>query len=329
MSAELKRVLKFVCPGVKASLDWLGSRTVAAHPAFVPPYTKHSSGQQLNHAAYVEKCVTYVRTAGIGVWTVARVQLNAAVCLVHTQRERIHSSVHGLRRALMDRPGDVSVQRDAAVVTRHDVTVPWLVEDRFQAWPDSRSEQHGSVELEWVLPPSVAETGYRPPHVVLFLHGGGYVVGSPEMYRNLTAELAIATNAAVCVPRYRLAPSHPFPAALEDALAAYWTIMAHGTTPSQLAIAGDSGTYWWLGCCCFTPLTCIVHSGWQPGGVPAACPRGWRCSAKAGRSGGGTALALARPGGTGQFRGCQCPCRASAAATPRGSCRPGADALAR
>jgi epsilon-lactone hydrolase len=74
---------------------------------------------------------------------------------------------------------------------------------------------------------------------ILYLHGGGYVVGSLEGYRSLTAHLAVQTGARVDSLGYRLAPEHPYPAALDDALAAYRAILAE-TSPDRIAIAGDS-----------------------------------------------------------------------------------------
>jgi epsilon-lactone hydrolase len=74
---------------------------------------------------------------------------------------------------------------------------------------------------------------------ILYLHGGGYVVGSLEGYRSLTGHLAKRTGARVDSLGYRLAPEHPFPAALDDALAAY-RAMLEETGPEQIAIAGDS-----------------------------------------------------------------------------------------
>lgn len=79
-----------------------------------------------------------------------------------------------------------------------------------------------------------------PREAVLYLHGGGYVAGHPRVYRNLCARLAKRLSADVFVPDYRLAPEHPFPAALEDALAAYKAVLARGFSPRTLTVMGDS-----------------------------------------------------------------------------------------
>lgn len=75
--------------------------------------------------------------------------------------------------------------------------------------------------------------------VLLYLHGGGYTIGSPRTHRALTSHLAVAASCDVLVPDYRLAPEHPYPAALNDAVAAYRTLLEH-FTPARIAVGGDS-----------------------------------------------------------------------------------------
>ncbi|MBF6178105.1 Monoterpene epsilon-lactone hydrolase [Nocardia otitidiscaviarum] len=75
---------------------------------------------------------------------------------------------------------------------------------------------------------------------VLYLHGGGYTVGSPVTHRALAAVLAREIGCRVHVPDYRLAPEHPFPAALDDAEAAFLDLVATGYRPERIAVAGDS-----------------------------------------------------------------------------------------
>lgn len=76
--------------------------------------------------------------------------------------------------------------------------------------------------------------------VVLYLHGGAYVVGSPRSHRPITAALAEAACARVLALDYRLAPEHPCPAAIDDAVGAFDALVADGTAPSRIVIAGDS-----------------------------------------------------------------------------------------
>ncbi len=80
----------------------------------------------------------------------------------------------------------------------------------------------------------------RADRCILYLHGGAYRVGSPVIYRHMTWRFADAVRAGVIVPDYRLAPEHPFPAALEDAATAYRWILARAVTPRQIVLMGDS-----------------------------------------------------------------------------------------
>ena len=93
----------------------------------------------------------------------------------------------------------------------------------------------GMIEALW------ASSG-RPDRrkVALHLHGGAYLAGSCHTHKQLGAGLARASGVRVVLPNYRLAPEHPFPAALDDALAAYRHLLAAGYTPEEIAIGGDS-----------------------------------------------------------------------------------------
>ncbi|GIH19269.1 alpha/beta hydrolase [Rugosimonospora africana] len=83
-------------------------------------------------------------------------------------------------------------------------------------------------------------TGAASTGTLLFLHGGGYVLGSPRTHAGLTAELARRTGTTAVSLDYRLAPEHPFPAAVEDALAAYRALLDSGVRAENLVLAGDS-----------------------------------------------------------------------------------------
>lgn len=75
---------------------------------------------------------------------------------------------------------------------------------------------------------------------VFFLHGGGFIIGSPALYRHFTWRIASAARAHVLAVDYRLAPEHPFPAALDDAVVAYRWLLTDGALPRQIAVMGDS-----------------------------------------------------------------------------------------
>ncbi|MDP2226526.1 MAG: alpha/beta hydrolase [Moraxellaceae bacterium] len=80
----------------------------------------------------------------------------------------------------------------------------------------------------------------KPGQVILYLHGGGYVCGKPKTYHNLCSRLAVALDADVCLPAYRLAPEHAFPAAVDDATTAYELLLKKGWMPRQITVMGDS-----------------------------------------------------------------------------------------
>ena len=91
----------------------------------------------------------------------------------------------------------------------------------------------GSAPGEVLQPPSVSQDG-----VILFLHGGGYCVGSLDSHRPLSATLAKASGLTVFALDYRLAPEHPYPAALNDAVSAYRSLLDEGH--ERIVLAGDS-----------------------------------------------------------------------------------------
>ena len=93
----------------------------------------------------------------------------------------------------------------------------------------------GGVSAEWSVAAGVDET-----KVVLYVHGGGYVMGSAGSHRDVTGRLSKAAGARVLSLNYRLAPEHPFPAPVDDAVAAYRWLLAQGISPGNIAVAGDS-----------------------------------------------------------------------------------------
>jgi epsilon-lactone hydrolase len=94
----------------------------------------------------------------------------------------------------------------------------------------------GGVRAEWIRPEG-AEQG----RAILYLHGGGFMLGSIDSYRDLAGRIALAAAAPVLSIDYRLAPEHPFPAGLDDAVHAYrWLIDDAGLASHRLALVGDS-----------------------------------------------------------------------------------------
>ncbi|ANO52262.1 alpha/beta hydrolase [Woeseia oceani] len=91
------------------------------------------------------------------------------------------------------------------------------------------------IDCDWLVP-----DGAEDAPVILFLHGGAYVMGSSRTHRHLVATVCKAAKVRALLPNYRLAPEHPFPAGIEDACAVYEQLLAQGIEAEQIIIAGDS-----------------------------------------------------------------------------------------
>jgi monoterpene epsilon-lactone hydrolase len=96
--------------------------------------------------------------------------------------------------------------------------------------------QCGAAPGEWTRVAGAADARFT----FLYLHGGGYCTGAPSTHRAITGHLAKLCGASVFAPDYRLAPEHPFPAAVDDAVAAFRGLVAGGAEPDRIVIAGDS-----------------------------------------------------------------------------------------
>ena len=128
--------------------------------------------------------------------------------------ERPKNPVVGEMRARMEELGEKFPPPDDAVVQRVFVN---------------------GLSAEWVVAPGADDT-----RTILYLHGGGYVQGSPYTHRNLAYHFSKEASARVLVLDYRMAPEHPFPAAVDDAVSAWRWLLAQGNPPARLALAGDS-----------------------------------------------------------------------------------------
>jgi monoterpene epsilon-lactone hydrolase len=91
------------------------------------------------------------------------------------------------------------------------------------------------LPAEWMLPPGAAKD-----RAILYFHGGGYATGSIPAHRGIVAKFVSASDTGALLFEYRLAPEHPFPAALEDAVAAYRYMLAQGVAPERIVFIGDS-----------------------------------------------------------------------------------------
>ena len=124
--------------------------------------------------------------------------------------------------------------------------------------------QLGGVRGEWV---TIADT--TPQRVIIYLHGGGFVAGSPASHRPLVAKLCRAGNAAAFSVAYRLAPEFPFPAGLRDAVDAYRYLIGKGVPARSIILAGDGAG----GGLAFSMLMAIRNGGMPiPSGVAGFSP---------------------------------------------------------
>ncbi|CDN57922.1 Putative acetyl-hydrolase (plasmid) [Neorhizobium galegae bv. officinalis bv. officinalis str. HAMBI 1141] len=135
----------------------------------------------------------------------------------------------------------VAAMRQAASAHKGDALGPEarpMFDAMFAATPaaaDVRVEAAtvGGIAGFWVRPANA-----RPSARILYLHGGGYVLGSAQALAHFAGQIAVRVGADAFVPDYRLAPEHPFPAAIDDAVAAYRGLVAEGE--EGIAVVGDS-----------------------------------------------------------------------------------------
>jgi acetyl esterase/lipase len=97
------------------------------------------------------------------------------------------------------------------------------------------AQVHTGVTIEVSTPQQTLGAG-----VILYLHGGGFCIGSPQTHRGLISHLAWESALPVWAPAYRLAPEHPFPSGLQDCLLAYQALLDQGYRAEQVVLAGDS-----------------------------------------------------------------------------------------
>lgn len=120
----------------------------------------------------------------------------------------------------------------------------------------------GGVDGLWI------QNQPRKEAVLLYFHGGAYVIGSPETHQSMLADLAARSGLRVFAPRYRLAPENPFPASIDDALAAWAGLLEQGHTPDQIILGGDSAG----GGLALALLARLCANGQRPAGLVAFSP---------------------------------------------------------
>jgi acetyl esterase/lipase len=140
------------------------------------------------------------------------------------QRENLDAI---LRQSAFPFEADVSEQRQ-------------LLAELSSAQPLAAGVTVTAAALGGVPTAEITVDGIEPRHIVLYFHGGVYVIGDAFQAAGLAAQIGARTRAKVISVDYRLAPEHPYPAAADDALAAYEALLRGGTAPSDIAFAGES-----------------------------------------------------------------------------------------
>ncbi len=125
-------------------------------------------------------------------------------------------------------------QRDSYTARRAFETGAWINARGRRFWTAFHDAPLGAVPALWTEQPGAGGA------LVLYFHGGGYVTGSPRTHAPLARQLARRAGVPLCLPDYRLAPDHPFPAAFDDAVAAWEGLLARGHAPGRIVLAGDS-----------------------------------------------------------------------------------------
>jgi epsilon-lactone hydrolase len=176
-----------------------------------------------------------------------RVELTLAGDALLDRARRLLADVDDAVFATRSVGGDLERRLAAAWEPLEDLTA---ASPDLQALRDACEQLHGQFEVAAGVSVRPVIAGGVPSLLlsprpgmaptILLLHGGGYVMGSAFGYRHLAGALAAAADACVIVPDYRLAPEHPFPAAIEDAVRAYLWMLDSGGSAEQIVVAGDS-----------------------------------------------------------------------------------------
>jgi monoterpene epsilon-lactone hydrolase len=205
-----------------------------------------------------------------------RVELTLAGDALLDRARRLLTDVDDAVFATRSVGGDLERRLAAAWEPVNDLTA---ADPDLQALRDACEQLHGQFEMAAGVTVRPVIAGGVPslllsprPELaptVLLLHGGGFVMGSSFGYRHLASALAAAGDASVLVPDYRLAPEHPFPAAVEDSVRAYLWMLDSGVPADRIVMAGDSAG----GGLVLSVQTTLQRQGLPlPGGSMLLCP---------------------------------------------------------
>ncbi len=126
--------------------------------------------------------------------------------------------------------GSLALMR--SVIERHDSTL--------RALPESEEFEIIEVNKASFSGEKICRKAGKPEQTILYLPGGGFVMRTPVVHRQLVQKICLASQSEAFIVHYRLAPEHPFPAGLEDCKAAYLSLLNQGYEPENIVIAGDS-----------------------------------------------------------------------------------------
>lgn len=152
--------------------------------------------------------------------------------------------------------------------------------------PIPEMSTHSEIDLGGVSSLGLLPKGANGDHVIVWLHGGGFSMGSSRSHKGLASQVAARAKTATILPDYRLAPEHQHPAALEDCVTTYRAVLAEGVKPEHIILAGDSAGG---GLAVATALKLKELGVAQPAGLMLLSPwvdltnRGWSHEAKAQR----------------------------------------------
>jgi acetyl esterase/lipase len=142
------------------------------------------------------------------------------------QREKLEAI---LRQSTSNYPADIDLNGQRQ-----------MLRDLLSAQPLPADVTVTAATLGGVPTAEITVDGIEPRHIVLYFHAGVYVMGDASLAASLASQVGRRTSAKVISVDYRLAPEHPYPAAVDDALAAYEALLLGGTAPSDIAFAGES-----------------------------------------------------------------------------------------
>ena len=223
----------------------LGPTLLTAFPAFAPEQqgTETVLTGLLPDASALYGVLAEVEALGLDLLEVRRVRPRLPHDLsVRPIARPSHPSPKGERSVSTEQQDTLdAILRRSALPVGSDVSEQRrLLHELTSAQPLPPDVTMTSTTLGGVPVAAITVDGVEPRHVVLYFHGGVYVLGDAASAAGLASQVGRRTSAKVYSVDYRLAPEHPYPAAVDDALAAYEALLKDGIAPSDIVLAGES-----------------------------------------------------------------------------------------